>query len=324
VNRSVYYDFIDEKLHTLANRISSAGKLNMLGLHAHSENFYLHFFNLLYGYELENLNHRFRNSEAIDLVDSRRKIMIQVSSTNTKQKVEEALSKAILSEYAGYTFKFIAIGSDAAKLRNVTFSNPYGVVFHPAEDIHDVVSVLNDVLVLDMDHLKNVYEFVRKELGNEVDIVKLDSNLAAVINILAKEKWADSGCEPTINSFDIDRKITCNGLSSSKYLIEEYKAYYSRIDAKYAEFDGEGLNKSFSVLALIQREYLRLKHSELKADDVFFTVIEKLQEIVLNSPNFVRIPIDELELCIDILVVDAFIRCKIFENPENYSYAATR
>ncbi len=30
---------------------------------------------------------------------------------------------------------------------------------------------------------------------------------------------------------------------------------------------------------------------------------------------------DELELGVDIMPVDAFIRCKIFENPENYNYA---
>jgi hypothetical protein len=324
MNRAVYYNFIEEKLHTLANRISSGGKLNVLGLHAHSENFYLHFFNLLYGYELKNMNQSFRNVEAIDLIDTNHKVMIQVSSTNTKQKVENALSKPVLSEYAGFTFKFIAIGSDAEKLRNATFANPYGVVFNPAKDIHDVVSILSDILVLGIDPLISIYEFIRKELGNEIDIVKMDTNLAAIINILAKEKWVDSGCEPTVNSFDIDRKITYNRLSSSTYLIEEYKAYYSRIDAKYADFDENGLNASVSVLALIQREYLKLKHAELKADDVFFTVIEKLQEIVLNSSNFVRIPIDELELCIDILVVDAFIRCKIFENPENYSHVATR
>jgi len=32
---------------------------------------------------------------------------------------------------------------------------------------------------------------------------------------------------------------------------------------------------------------------------------------------------NELELCINILIVDAFIRCKIFENPERYNYAIT-
>ena len=42
---------------------------------------------------------------------------------------------------------------------------------------------------------------------------------------------------------------------------------------------------------------------------VIDAVIEKTQ----NSMNYQPIPIDELELCVNILVVDAFIRCKIFK-----------
>ena len=63
MNRNEYYNYIDGKLHTLAHRITTGGKLNMLSLHMHSENFYLHLFNLLYDYELENLNQSLQNVE---------------------------------------------------------------------------------------------------------------------------------------------------------------------------------------------------------------------------------------------------------------------
>jgi len=56
---------------------------------------------------------------------------------------------------------------------------------------------------------------------------------------------------------------------------------------------------------------------------LFFLVIDEVQNYVLESANFTRIPIDELEICINIIVVDAFIRCKIFENPKGYKYANT-
>jgi len=56
---------------------------------------------------------------------------------------------------------------------------------------------------------------------------------------------------------------------------------------------------------------------------LFLKVIAAVTEKALKSKNFQPIPIDELELCINILVVDAFIRCKIFKNPENYKYATT-
>ena len=63
------------------------------------------------------------------------------------------------------------------------------------------------------------------------------------------------------------------------------------------------------------------ENAVLSNDGLFLKVIEKVIIIVINSANYVEIPIDELELCVKVLVVDAFVRCKIFENPENYQYA---
>ena len=55
---------------------------------------------------------------------------------------------------------------------------------------------------------------------------------------------------------------------------------------------------------------------------IFVTNVIK-SPIIRGLNHYVQTPIDELELCVNILVVDAFIRCKIFENPENYNYATT-
>ncbi|MFL0131295.1 ABC-three component system protein [Tenacibaculum maritimum] len=49
-----------------------------------------------------------------------------------------------------------------------------------------------------------------------------------------------------------------------------------------------------------------------------------MKEKIINSANFNNMPIDELELCIDVIVVDAFIRCKIFKNPKDYNHVTTR
>jgi len=322
MNRTEYYNYIDEKLHVLAQRITTGGKLNILSLHMHSENFYLHFFNLLFGYKLENLNTFLQNVEAIDLIDNTNKIVIQVSATNTKQKVETTLEKEIIKTYSAYTFKFISIAKDASNLQKNTFRNPHSIFFNPANDIYDITTILGKILSASIDEQKKIYQFIKKELGSEVDIVKLDSNLATVINILAKEKWDDSNKLSSVSSFEIERKITYNDLDSAKDIIEEYSLYYGKVDAKYSEFDSFGNNKSNSVLATIKREYLKLKKKE-SPDNVFFLVIEAIKNKILNSSNYIQIPIDELELCIDILVVDAFIRCKIFENPKGYNYVTS-
>lgn len=323
MNRSQYFNYIEKKLNALAYRVETRGKLNLLDIHLQSENFYLHFFNLLFGYQLENLNSRLQNVEAIDLIDHTNKIIIQVSATCTKQKVESSLSKKILENYSGYSFKFISISKDATELRKSTFKNLYSLLFSPSTDIYDITSVLVYILIKTVPEQKLIYQFIKDELGEDVDVVKLDSNLASVINILSKEKWDNANKSDSLNSFEVDRKISFNELVSSKDIIEEYRVYYKKVDEKYSEFDQQGINKSNSVLASIKREYLKLKNSG-SPDEIFETVIERTKDKVLESANFIEIPIDELELCVDILVVDAFIRCKIFENPEQYNYVASR
>ncbi|MEH6703527.1 MAG: ABC-three component system protein [Galbibacter orientalis] len=320
MNRSKYFEYIDEKIHVLAHRIQTKGKLNILNLHLHSENFYLHFFNLLYGYDLVNLNSNTQNVEAIDLIDHKNKIIFQVSATCAKQKIESTLSKNIFKKYSGYSFKFISISKDATDLRTKTFSNPHSVSFDPKNDIFDIKTILNFILTKNIKSQKELYEFIKDELGGEIDIIKLDSNLATIINILSLEKWDDSHIDDNSNSFEIERKIQFNELDEAREVIEEFCVYYKKVDEKYTEFDLLGANKSNSVLNSIKKEYRKLKKTVNK-DDIFFNTIENIKNKVLISNNLENIPIDEIELCIDILVVDAFIRCKIFENPKNYKYA---
>lgn len=323
MNRSNYFSYIEEKLHVLANRIETRGKLNLLDLHVHSENFFSHFFNILFGYKLENLNSEIQNVESIDLIDNQNKILIQVSATCTRQKIESALKNEFIKNFSGYTFNFISISKDASGLKRMDFQNPYSIKFDPAKDIWDIASILRQIGNESAAGMKGIYDFIRSELGGEVDMMRVDSNLAAIINILSKEQWDESNRVEIEKSFEIDRKITFNKLKRARDVIEEYRVYYKKVDEKYAEFDAMGVNKSNSVLATIKREYRYLK-DQPDSDYIFEAVVERIIDKILESPNFEPIPIDELNLCVDILVVDAFIRCKIFENPENYGYASAR
>ncbi len=322
MNRPNYFNVIEERLNLLAERIESRGRLNMLELNIHAESFYQHFLNELFGWAVLNENEIKQNAEAIDLVDHTNKLIIQVSSTASKQKIESSLLKDTLKKYNGYTFKFILIARDADKLRNKTFENPHGIAFSPAIDIIDKNSILSKIRGLNIDDLERIYKFVKKELVNEIDPLKLESNLATVINILSKEDWDKSEPISEINSFEIDRKISFNKLSKSKEWIDEYYNYYKRINDIYSEFDKLGSNKSKTVLAAFKNVYLKAKNEYL-ADELFDEIINKITERVLNSSNYEPIPIEELEQSIRIITVDAFIRCKIFENPESYNYATT-
>ncbi|KJS03392.1 MAG: hypothetical protein VR65_01695 [Desulfobulbaceae bacterium BRH_c16a] len=321
MSRLHHIDFITTKLSALATEITLCGKLNFLDRHLHAETFYAYFFNELFGWQLKNMNTIKPNAEAIDLIDFKNKIIAQVSATTTKQKVELSLTKD-LSSYSDYTFKFISISNDASVLRRKSFINPHNLAFDPQKDIHDLASTLRCINGLSIDDLSRIATLIKKELVTAIDPVRLESNLAAIINILAKEDLNRVASAVETIPFNIDHKIDHNQLDVARDIIEDYSAHHSRVARIYADYDREGNNKSLSVLTAIKRDYV-VHRAQLSDDDLFFRIIECVIARVQEGANFTPIPAEELELCVNILVVDAFIRCKIFKNPVGYAHAAS-
>ncbi|MCW5206113.1 SMEK domain-containing protein [Desulfobulbus sp. F5] len=314
MKRLQLFNFIEDKLSYLAYRIEMRGGLNILDLNLHSENFYLHFLNLLFNWNLENINIVDVNSAGIDLIDAKNKIIIQVSATATKQKIESALSKE-LSTYNDYNFKFISISKDAKKLRTQTFSNPHNLTFLPAkDDILDISSLLSTISSMKIDQIEKIYDFLKNELKSEPDPEKIESNLTTIIKILSKEDWSNGMMAIETIPFDPEVKISYNQLERAKVLIDDYKVHFHRIGKIYSDFDKQGVNKSISILNGIRTEYLRLGE-KINPDDRFFSIIDRVIQKIRKSANYTDIPDEELTLCVQIIIVDAFIRCKIFKNP---------
>lgn len=327
MQRKNYFDYVEEKLAILSIRVKNRGKLNILDVHMHSENFYRDFINLLYGWSLENANNRLQNIEAIDLIDDNVKLIVQVSATATKTKINNSLSKKSIEEYAkrGYTFKFVSIAENADQLRQQKYNNLYNIGFNPKKDIYDISSLEKDILNLKSQKLEEVYQFIKAELGNMPDCVRFNSDLTTIINILAEVKLDENEPLGNINMFEIDKKIEFNKLDIAASIIDDYKIFYIQVEKKYREFDKMGLNKSMLVLQSLKKMYIDalLKNKYDNSDLLFVGLIDEVKEIVINSSNYSEISKETLEACASLLVVDAFMRCKIFKNPEGYAYVIT-
>ncbi len=275
--------------------------------------FYVHFFNLLFGYALKNINTSSHNVEGIDLIDTVSKIVLQVSSTATKQKIESALSKN-LSSYKNHKFNFISISKDASSLRSNNYHNPHALLFIPQKDIHDVKSILDIILHSDIVKQQLVYEFLSKELKSDINSPIKETNVASIINVISKENLNSSSIANTDIPFNVDDKLKFNNLQTAKMVIEDYKIYHSRINKIYSEFDLLGQNKSKSVLDALRNNYIKLSRT-YDSDELFFQLVDLTVNTVQQSSNYIPMPLEELELCVNVIVVDAFIRCKIFKNP---------
>ncbi|MBP3702076.1 MAG: SMEK domain-containing protein [Lachnospiraceae bacterium] len=324
MNRSWYYRYIEERLNLLSYRIHHSGKINLLDLHIHSEAFFAELVNHLLKYHLINMNAIRQNVAGIDLVDRERQIVAQVSATCTKQKINKSLAKDAMEEFRGYRFKFIAIAGDATSLRTQTYDNPHGMIFSPQDDIYDITSLSKLVLNMNIKDQMALYEFVRDELGEPIPVTKVDTNLATIVDILSREDLSEMLESPEINVFEIQRKIEYNDLLAVQPTIDDYKVYYRRLNEQYQEFDRQGANKSKSVLLKIRKQYIELSAQKEDSQELFLSLIDQLIDIVQNSRNYVEIPFEELEMCVSIIVVDAFIKCAIFENPEGYQYVIAR
>ena len=121
MNRSQYFNYIEEKINYLSYRISKRGKINLLDLNIYSETFFAEMINILLKFNLKNMNAIQQNIEGIDLIDHKNKVVAQVSSTNTKQKIESSLKKKIMENYKDYRFVFIPIVGESDGLKAKKF-----------------------------------------------------------------------------------------------------------------------------------------------------------------------------------------------------------
>jgi hypothetical protein len=322
MNRQIYFDEIESRLSWLATRIELRSSLNILNLNLHSEDFYIHFLNAVFGFELVNLNDVQQNVPGLDLVDNKKKLVVQVSSTATKQKIEASLAKN-LTRYAGYTFRFVSISKKVSGLKKLGIQNLSGLLYDPEKDTLDLSKILAHIKSQSIEKVKVIRDLVCRELKFEVDREKAESNLASIIEILADVDWKlPRGFSPQTIPYDIEKKISFNKLSTAQVLINDYKAYYFKVDQIYSTFDQQGANKSLSVLNGLRTLYLeQMDNSD--ADMIFNSIVRRAIEIVIDSKNYAPRPIEELQMSVEILTVDAFIRCKIFENPEGYLSVAT-
>lgn len=321
MNSEVYMGDIENHLFILQQRIQCRSSLNILNLHVRAEDFYRELLNLVYGYDLVNANVDHRNSASIDLIDEKNKILFQVTSTMTKKKIENTLSKSILQDnYSDYTLYFMFIAGEAKKLRDKQYENPYNIAFDPKNNIFDNYSLVEKINSLDIAYLEKVYELVKKYLQplDNISQTRVRTLLPTVIQLLCKDDTDMN--ELTVNdtkTFEISEKININHLEETEYMIQEYAPYEYVMNKIYNELDKSGGLKSKAILTRINKKYRELSKNIDNENKLFSEIINSLVFEMMNEKELVEADIsqEELDMCMGIIVVDAFIRCKIFKKP---------
>lgn len=325
MNRMNEFDFIEERLNTLAVRVEKRSQLNLQDLNTHSENFFAALFNIIFDFDLENVNTTNHNIASIDLKDVKQKIIVQVSATATKTKIENTLTKSILNTFHSYRLYFIFIGTkDCQSLRNRKYLNPCKIAFEPEKDIYDLKRILSIIQNLNVNKIQKIKELIKKEIGfHPDDIQQYNSAIATIVNILSEEPLSEEEPPNTLD-FQIEEKIKFNLLDAKRDFIRENDIYLGNLNKVYKEYTKVGKNTCIAILNSLRTEYRKVKEQNKNALDIFDKLIVIEKEKVKQSKNAIELPDEMTELCVQIIIVDAFMKCKIFENPKGYKYATTR
>lgn len=308
---------IIEKLSILSTEVKLRGTLNLLDINVLSEQVYSNVLNIVYGWNLSNANLVQHNIKAIDLYDDVHKIIAQVSSDNSTTKVQQSLNKIELPRYSGYHFKFVSISKSVKHLKDQVFTVPTGISFSSTDDCYDIFRIIKDIQSKDIDTINKLAEFLEKAVLPSPSIAeRRPSVITYVINCLAEADLATAEIDPDVRPFDFTPKIEVNDLKKWKSVVEQFAVFGGLVDSIYDQYDTEGKNKSFTVLMTLNHWYQELAAS-FSGDELFDLLLKRVYEAV-DGDNTCNASLsrDELEMNIKIVLVDAFMKCRIFKKPE--------
>ncbi|MFZ2038854.1 MAG: ABC-three component system protein [Minisyncoccia bacterium] len=184
--RSTYFNKISTDLTILAHTISNKNKLSLTDDDKWSEDFFKDLLNKIYGYQLVNLNTKEQNYAGIDLGDSINHICVQVTASNSSQKIKDTL--AISDKYnreQEYNNLIILIIGWKKKLKS-TFCSKFST-FDGETSIWDIRNLLSKIFSLNADQMKSLMDFIDSELDGVITIDPLelsDADASLIIDLL--------------------------------------------------------------------------------------------------------------------------------------------
>lgn len=86
----------------LSSKVKLSNQLNLMDINILCENQVMRALNMLFDWKLYNANSKSQNTEALDLIDDKNHIAIQVTSNTRSSKIKETIDKAKKTPFADY------------------------------------------------------------------------------------------------------------------------------------------------------------------------------------------------------------------------------
>lgn len=247
VNKMKYVQYITDCLAFLSFKVKYANAVCFYDVNHIAEDVYCDILGEILDLKLENANNTEPNASAIDLIDKKKKVIVQVSSQRGKGKVDDSLSKIDIAKYKGYRYAFLCIADDPPDYWNEkTFTPPSGVAFDCPKDVYGPTKLSKACNGLDIERARKVYELCRKHFGTRSDGTE---HAVARQWVTRDDLHKFIAITAPIVSIEMQVRSRCDGEDASLYYKKKINSLIlNQLNSLYSEATSEYLNIRMSLV----------------------------------------------------------------------------
>lgn len=277
ITRGYFIGEIIDQLTGISEQIKTRSKFGLLDINRYAEDFFKEIINIIFGYNLKNLNEGKLNTPGLDLGDIEKQIAYQITSTNIQEKICDTLKKA--KKYHENEYKtiyiFILTNKKTYKLDNKkSEDNDFKSAclhfsFEETQHVLDMNDLLKTTISLPLDKLQKLYDLISKNICRlTIDLEIPDAN----------------------GNYQTDLKNYIEDIPTEKFEgIDKYILFYNKQYSSNSEIKPEDLKTAFEKLIFRLKNLPRITRQFLAFLIERSEFCEKSDAYSMEYPYFDRI-----------------------------------
>lgn len=166
-------EFISEKIAELRVQVDQYGKLGLLNVNNYCEGFVMRLLNIIFDYQMRNLNHLQMNFPGLDIGSESDGIAFQITSDKTSGKVNETLSTVLkFKHYAKFQKIKIFMLTGKQNKYSISIDTNHHFLFNSDADILDFDDILKEIKNCTIERLSDIFNFVSMEFPEVLSNLK--------------------------------------------------------------------------------------------------------------------------------------------------------
>ena len=303
INRGKYKEFIIEKISSLKTEISFLTQKGLTDENLHCEYLIKNILNIIFNWNLINLNTIKSNYPSIDLGDFTNRIAIQITSTKTSEKVNGTLKKFFKYNLNNEFDKlYVFILKDKQVSYTITENQNQVMFFDKSEHIMDFSDILKQIDTVDEEILIKLYQLFKIEFDNKSNYIDDINQIVNKIRLFTKQQIE---IQKRSSKYIPDIFVETSKIKELSRYFAVPKFYYRALDdiklraienlnESFKDFDLDPVNFNIDVQKPLTTNIIRLNSIEISQrlnnlKEELDNKISKLKE--LKSALFKRKPI---------------------------------